>query len=154
MKLKKGLLNASLDGIISGILLTIFFKSVEYLTTYKVYTLLLNVDYIPFLNQYKLTEIVEVILHLIVSVALSMCLYILVHYMKMTSQRKIILIYIFVCFIFGILIFPTTALSTRTPSITSIPSLTYWLAGHLLYGYTLGFSITRRLIALFSSNQK
>lgn len=142
------LLRASQNGVISGIILTIFFKSVEYYTQHKVYTLLLNVDYIPFINQLKLTEIVEIALHLFVSIVISISLYITVNYLNI---NKIIPFYIGVCLFIGIIIFPTTALSTRTPSITSIPSLTYWLIGHILFGYILGFFHVVRLKERFSS---
>ena len=42
------------------------------MTGYKVYTLLLNIDYIPILNEFKFPEVVEVIFHLIVSVKQSL----------------------------------------------------------------------------------
>lgn len=145
MKLQIGLQKPFIDGIISGILLTILFKFVEYFTPNKVYTLLLNVDYIPFLNQQKLMETIEVALHLTISIILSMCLYLLVHYLKIVSPRKIIIFYVFVCFLIGLLLFSTTALSVRTPSITSLPAITYWLVGHIFYGYTLGFLFIKRL---------
>jgi hypothetical protein len=39
----------------------------------------------------------------------------------------------------GILLFPTTMLSTRTPELTDFGALFYWIIGHVLYGGVLGF---------------
>ena len=111
---------------------------------YKVYTLLLNVDYIPFVNQFNFPEIVEVSFHLIVSIVLSVCLSIFIAYLKIELPNKVLLFYTGISFLIGLLLFPTTALSTRTPPITSIPSLTYWLAGHVLFGLILAILYIKR----------
>lgn len=134
-----GIKKSILYGIVAGILLTLYCKFIEQLTLYKVYTLLLNVDYIPFLNQYQFPELVEVSFHIIVSIALSICLYLLIIFLKIESREKIIYMCLTVCIIIGLALFPTTALSDRTPAVTSLPSLFYWLAGHALYGYALGY---------------
>ncbi|MDT3765193.1 hypothetical protein [Priestia filamentosa] len=41
---------AFIGGIISGIIMSVFLKGIEELTHLRVYTLLLNVDYIPLLK--------------------------------------------------------------------------------------------------------
>jgi len=141
----QGLKKSVLYGIVSGILLTIILKLIESLTLYKVYTLLLNVDYIPILNQYEFPELIEVGFHLIVSIVLSICLYLLIIKTNIISRNKIIFLSTSVCIFIGIAIFPTTALSNRTPSITSIPAILYWLAGHALYGYALGYLLAIKI---------
>ena len=70
----KLLLRVAIYGMIAGLVLTLFFKVIHSMTGYKVYTLLLNIDYIPILNEFKFPEVVEVIFHLIVSVVLSIVL--------------------------------------------------------------------------------
>ncbi|WP_438311253.1 hypothetical protein [Sporosarcina sp. FA9] len=140
---KQGILKSILYGLLSGLFLTVFLKMVEMLTSNKVYTLLLNVDYFPFLNQYEFSEPVEVVFHLIISVALSVCLYILIIRLKINSRNKVIYLSTAVCFIVGIALFPTTALSNRTPSITDMSSIFFWLVGHILYGYILGFLLVK-----------
>ncbi|WP_143180074.1 hypothetical protein [Domibacillus mangrovi] len=134
---------ASLSGLIAGMILAVFLKMVEQTTHYKVYTLLLNVDYIPILKRYTFSEFVEVAFHLIISIGLSVCLYFAISYMNITSHKRIISLCVSVCIIIGLILFPTTALSDRTPSITSMPAFSYWLAGHVVYGYTLGFLVAR-----------
>lgn len=137
---------AVLYGLISGLLLAIFFKFIEYMTHFKVYTLLLNIDYIPYINTFVFPEFVEVLFHLIVSCILALCLYSLFIYSKASSRKNIIYVSVLVCFIIGAALFPTTLLSVRTPAFTSIPSFSYWMIGHILYGYLLGLLFARYLI--------
>lgn len=135
---KRGLQKAVLYGLISGLFLVAVLKIIEYITRFKVYTLLLNIDYIPYINTFNFPELVEVGFHLIVSLTLAICLYLLIVYRKVSSRKKIIILCTFVCFFIGIALFPTTTFSDRTPAFTSIPSLSYWIVGHIMYGYILG----------------
>ncbi|QUG43368.1 hypothetical protein KD050_09155 [Psychrobacillus sp. INOP01] len=145
MKLKKKLLlKVVLDGTIAGLVLTLFFKVIQFITEYKVYTLLLNIDYIPVLNQFKFPEVVEVAFHLIISIVVSLILFFLIRQFKKKSVTRMIAFCISCSFVIGALYFPTTFLSERTPAITSLPSLGYWMLGHVLYGYILGILLTDR----------
>ena len=135
---KRGFLYAMGYGLIAGLFLTVFFKLVESVTSLKVYTLLLNVDYIPYLNTFVFPEVIEVSFHLIVSLALAISLYLLLVYTNIKSRSKIIFTCTIVCLIIGVALYPTTTFSDRTPMLTSIPSFTYWIMGHILYGYLLG----------------
>lgn len=129
---------ASVAGIISGILLGLFLKVAEEVTTLKVYTLLLNVDYIPILNRVTFPEIIEFGFHLIISVLLSIVLMVYIQ-SQQVKERKRIPFVIIVSLILGILLYPTTAFSDRTPALNDFPALFLWLLGHALYGYLLGF---------------
>lgn len=140
---KQGLQRSLLYGLISGLFLTVLFKFIQYITHYKVYTLLLNVDYIPYVNTFVFPELIEVSFHLIVSLVLAICLYLLIVYLKISSRKKIIIVCTLVCFIIGIALFPTTTFSDRTPAFSSIPSFSYWIVGHILYGYILGLLFSR-----------
>lgn len=128
-----------INGVIPGAILALFLKMIETSTTYKVYTLLLNVDYIPILNRFDLSEFIEVILHLVVSVLLVASLQTVLTYKNITTTRQIIGWSIVSCVIIGFILFPTTILSDRTPSLTSIPAWSYWMLGHLFYGMIVGF---------------
>jgi hypothetical protein len=143
---KQGLQRAVLYGLISGLFLAALLKIVEHITRFKVYTLLLNVDYIPYVNTFVFPELVEVGFHLIVSLALAICLYLLIVYRKISSRKKIIFLCTFVCFIIGAALFSTTTFSDRTPAFTSIPSFSYWIVGHIMYGYILGILFARYFI--------
>lgn len=130
-------------GLFSGILLGLFLKIVEQITSYKVYTLLLNVDYIPVVNSIKFSETVEFGLHLFVAVILSILLTWYVG-LKHWSARKRIYFGIGVGLMIGLLLYPTTFFSDRTPELTSIPSLILWLLGHGLYGWVLGILLAKK----------
>ncbi|MED4401834.1 hypothetical protein ABET41_03485 [Metabacillus fastidiosus] len=132
-----------LYGIISGVVLALFLKLIEKITGDKVYTLLLNVDYIPFINRYHFSEIVEVIFHLIISILLTGILWIFICYRKITDRKDRILFCFAACLIIGALLYPTTAFSDRTPPLLSMSSLTYWLIGHMVYGLILGISLSK-----------
>jgi hypothetical protein len=115
----------------------LFLKLVQSITSIKVYTLLLNVDYIPILKDLKLSEVVEFGLHMVISIVLAMVinLYIL---KKGLVKEEIHRFLIRVSLIVGLLLFPTTLLSERTPPITSGYAFLYWMAGHWIYGFVLG----------------
>lgn len=142
---RRGLQRAVLYGLISGLFLAALLKIIEHITRFKVYTLLVNVDYIPYIKTFVFPELVEVGFHLIVSIALSICLYLLIIKRKISTRKKIIILCIFVCFIIGVALFPTTTFSDRTPAITSIPSFSYWIIGHIMYGYLMGMLFARNL---------
>lgn len=137
-------LRAAIDGMIAGLVLTLFLKVIQFMTGYKVYTLLLNIDYIPILNVFKFPEIVEVIFHLIVSVVLATVLILILRQLPTISSITIIALCIFVSFIIGGLYFPTTIFSERTPPLSSLPSFFYWMVGHVLYGSILGILFSSR----------
>ena len=127
-------------------MLAILFKIIERTTHLKVYTFLLNVDYIPYINRFIFSELVEVSFHLIVSIILAFSLYLLIVYRQILSKNSVIRLCTLFCFFTGAALFPTTAFSDRTPALSSIPSLLYWLIGHIAYGYVLGALIARGLL--------
>lgn len=133
-----------LYGIVSGIVLALFFKIVEQMTGDKVYTLLLNVDYIPFINQYQFPEIIEVLFHLIVSILLAFFLLVFMMYKHISSPKYIVVWSVFICLVIGIVLYPTTAFSIRTPPLLSMSAIFYWLTGHVLYGVILGWFLRNR----------
>ncbi len=124
-------------GLFSGLVLTFLFKWMEDVTGSKVYTFLLNVDYIPLIGTVYYPEWVEVAFHLTVSVAVAFG-FLVMFTLRPRWQRHAVLICAGVSILIGILLFPTTALSDRTPAITDGTALLYWLLGHAIYGALLG----------------
>jgi hypothetical protein len=124
-------------GTVAGILLGLFFKAIQFSTGLKVYTLLLNVDYIPILNRFTFPESIEFGFHLIVSIVLGV---LIMKFLPPNQQSWIMMIGI----VIGILLFPTTALSSRTPAISDYPALIYWLVGHTFYGIILRLLLKRK----------
>jgi hypothetical protein len=134
---KKNIKKAVIAGIISGITLGLFLKMIEQTTHMKVYTLLLNLDYVPIINQFVIPEIIGFVIHLGISICISIgFLFYFIRKPYPASKRTSlsILLSVFI----GLLLFTTTALSTQTPALTNLPALFYWLVGHYFYGLILG----------------
>jgi hypothetical protein len=133
---------AVIAGIISGVALGLFLKIIESGSGLKVYTLLLNVDYIPVVNTMELTESAEFGLHLIISIVLSICIqYYLLQ--KNWMQKEKLRFAVKVSLIVGLLLYPTTLLSERTPEMTNLYAFLFWMIGHSLHGWVLGILLVR-----------
>jgi hypothetical protein len=115
----------------------LFLKLTQSLTNLKVYTLLLNVDYVPILKNVKLPEIVEFGLHMMISIVLAIGINFYIT-KKDLHKETIQSFVIRVSLVVGVLLFPTTLLSERTPSLTNIYAFIFWMVGHLFYGLVLG----------------
>ncbi len=122
-------------GIVAGCVLGVFLKIVEQTTGEKVYTLLLNVDFIPHIPQ-PLPEPIEFVLHVLVSIGIGVGYIGLLQGIKFcrTHPKTVGLL-------LGVLaipsFFPLTSLSTRTPHPDDLIALLWWCAGHVLYGVVL-----------------
>ncbi|WHX42795.1 hypothetical protein QNH36_11960 [Mesobacillus sp. AQ2] len=127
----------SFAGLLAGNLLGLFLNLVESVTGLKVYILLLNVDYIPFLKDIKVSEIIEFLLHLIVSMVLGVLLHIYLIKKDFPIKQKVRFV-VKVSLLIGLFLYPTTMLSDRTPEISSAYSFLFWMVGHGLYGVALG----------------
>jgi hypothetical protein len=133
---------AFIGGIISGIIMSVFLKVIEELTHLRVYTLLLNVDYIPLLKRVTSNKPLELILHLIVAVIVSVGWFVVLQKINLTKQKsRISTIMMAMCI--GLLLYPSTIMSERTPSLSSFPSLGFWLLGHLVFGILLSLFYKR-----------
>lgn len=134
--LRKILWHGLLAGVLTGVVMGFVLKAVETFTDVKVYTLLLNVDFVPFLPQ-PLPEWIEFGLHLIVSVIIAIVYLFLLNRFTLVAKRPILFGLIAGCFAIPTFI-PLTLLSERTPAIDDMAALFWWIAGHLLYGWLLG----------------
>lgn len=131
-----------LSGLTSGVILGLFLKLMEYLTGKKVYILLLNVDYVPLLKDYNTTELFEFVLHLVISILLALALRIfLLKNMTMKDARRFVL---WISSMIGVILYPTTMFSDRTPEFTDLYAFLIWMAGHVLYGWVLGFFLAEQ----------
>lgn len=131
--------------IISGVIFGLLLKMIEQSMDIKVYTLLLNIDYLLVLKGFQFAEWIEFSFHLIISMLIAFILEWLLYRFNW-SNRQILLNVLLSQLIIAILLYPTTALSTRTPAITSIEAMSYWALGHLLYGLLLGLLLQRTTI--------
>lgn len=119
-------------GIISGCILGFFLKWIQFATGSLVYTLLLNIDFVPFLPA-QLPEWIEFSLHLFVSIVIAWLYSI---WIRISPHPWRYGLYIGIAS--SLLFIPLTLMSDRVPAITDMTAYGYWLAGHLLYGLSLG----------------
>lgn len=125
-------------GLITGFILNYYFKLIEWLTGDKVYTLLLNVDYFPVLKNYVFPEWIEISFHMIVSLVLAGT-----YAFLWTKWKRPFLYTVATALLIGLLIYPTTGFSDRTPKVTDFSALFWWQTGHLIYGLTLAWLLQR-----------
>ena len=130
--------------LIAGIFLGLLMKWLQDVTGYKVYTLLMNVDYIPILKDYIFPAWIEFTFHLIVAVILAYAI-VWVAWKKHYTSNQLIRFTIVVNIIIAIVLYPTTILSDRTPALFSFPSFGLWLVAHIAYGIVLGVLLARLL---------
>ncbi|WP_080872241.1 hypothetical protein [Oceanobacillus timonensis] len=121
-------------GLVSGFVLGGFLYILQQWTAIPVYTLLMNVDYFPVLGEMDLPGWLAFSFHLIVSVAVVQLLYFILKKKKM--ERKL-LPYVVCNAAIGLLIFPATILSDRTPEIDNTGAWLIWIAGHIVYGFSI-----------------
>lgn len=100
-----------------------------------------EVDYVPVLKEVKLPELIEFALHLVISVLLSILLASFLKSKNWSRGRSLSWVTL-VCLAVGLLLYPTTVLSNRTPELPDLAALLFWLGGHLLYGIALGWLLT------------
>lgn len=122
-------------GIISGLAIGIFFYMCELLSQLPVYTLLMNVDYFPIIGEWEHPPVIEFIYHMIVSIIL-VCL--LFFFLRLWNLERHIWAYVSISSLIGLLIYPTTILSDRTPAIDELGGWLIWLVGHVIYGFVVG----------------
>ncbi|WP_342526494.1 hypothetical protein MKY84_12775 [Chryseomicrobium sp. FSL W7-1435] len=125
-------------GLITGLILNYYFKFIEWLTGDKVYTLLLNVDYFPILKNYSFPEWVEISFHLIVSFVLAF-----IYAWLWKKWNRPFLYTVISAFMIGLIIYPSTGLSDRTPEVTDGSALFWWQTGHLIYGALLAWLLQK-----------
>ncbi|WP_243735065.1 hypothetical protein [Paenibacillus turpanensis] len=147
-KQQNSLLTGIIAGVVSGLALGLLFRAVERLFEVKVYTLLLNVDFVPFLPQ-PLPEWIEFMLHMAVSVFIGMLYsYLLGRSIRRSETPRPVLYAAAAALVTIPLFIPLTLLSDRTPAITDMAAFAWWIAGHGAYGFILalfGMYQTRNL---------
>lgn len=129
-------------GLVSGITLGLLFRWVEHRFGVGVYTLLLNIDFIPYVPE-RLAEQLEFALHLGVSLTIGIAYIAWLTGERGTRLRLPQLDRPWPAgLLFGslpiLLFIPLTLVSERTPAIDDFAALAWWIAGHVLYGVILG----------------
>ncbi|MFC0214435.1 hypothetical protein ACFFK0_18555 [Paenibacillus chartarius] len=120
------------SGLAAGTALGLFLKLAQAWSGARVYTLLLNVDFIPLLAR-PLPEWVEFALHLGFAAALGAV------FARLMRRRRWPLFWGALLGIAAIPLYvPLSLLSERVPELDDRIAWLWWSAGHMLFGLTLG----------------
>ncbi|KGX92667.1 hypothetical protein N781_15225 [Pontibacillus halophilus JSM 076056 = DSM 19796] len=121
-------------GTWSGIVLVVLLWMIELMTGKRVYTLLLNVDFIPVIGDIQWPIWMEWLFHLIIAWIIAI-LYVYVVYKWWNGSRKAAwlvggMLTLGAAFTY----FPLTTLAIKpTPSVTDLEAIVYWLIGHAAF---------------------
>ena len=136
---KQNIINSLYLGIISGILLGLLLKLVESVTQVQVYTLLLNVDFIPILGRIQWTEPIEFLFHIIISICIAYVFIFLADYLNLKgSIPKLGLLSFILCLpTLGLYFILSVSAIKEVPAWNNWPAFTYWTITHLIYSFVL-----------------
>jgi hypothetical protein len=136
---KQKIISSLYMGIGSGILLGLLLKLVEFVSQIRVYTLLLNVDFIPFIGQIEWSEPTEFLFHVIISISIAyVFIYLadLLHLKK--SLFKLWLLSFILCLpTLGLYFILSVSAIKVVPAWNDWLAFTYWTIAHLIYAWVL-----------------
>ncbi|KAB8139176.1 hypothetical protein F9U64_01950 [Gracilibacillus oryzae] len=122
-------------GTISGTVLGSFMWVIERIINVKVYTLLMNVDFIPFFEGKSLSPVIEWFFHLLIAWLIAYIYFLLP---SSLSRRQQIVTAFLISIAAAFSYFPLTLLAKKdTPAIDDFTAITLWFLGHLIYGLVL-----------------
>lgn len=134
----KRLISWILYGTAAGILLACFFYIPEVFLKIKLYTFLLNIDFLPLPDFIIFNEPLQFVLHIFIAIALIACVDMLckVFYHPFFVS-------LFINIIMSFTFFPLYSLAESKPFL---PPLTVpffiWLFGHILFSLLIGFFVS------------
>ncbi|NQD68651.1 hypothetical protein HP456_22345, partial [Bacillus haikouensis] len=124
-------------GIASGTLLGLILKFLQSLTGIKVYALLLNVDFIPYMGKVRWSEWEEFLFHLFISCIIGIIFTISIHHFNLSGRMIWALAFIVTLPAF-LFYFPLSFMAIKeVPSPYDSGGIFLWLIGHLVYGVSL-----------------
>ncbi len=134
MKLLKGIWIGFWSGLILGLLL----KWIQSVTGEQVYTLLLNVDFIPIIGNVQWSEVTEFIFHMSISLVIGVVfVYISKRRNYSFGQLVIISLLLSVPFPFLFFLLSWLAVEANVPAVTDWGAFLYWVFAHLTYSLLL-----------------
>ncbi|MBM7621741.1 hypothetical protein JOC95_003649 [Bacillus tianshenii] len=127
----------ALTGFLSGSIMGLAMKFLEAISSKKVYVLLLNVDFIPYIDSRDLPELAEFSLHVLMAILIGI---IFAWLMERNADSKnspyfwSFLLTLPTVFLY----FPLTILATKdTPAVNDPISFSLWTVGHILFAILL-----------------
>ncbi|MGD6833162.1 hypothetical protein ACQCT5_13415 [Sutcliffiella halmapala] len=127
------IVRGALTGFISGSIMGLAMKGLEAIFSKKIYILLLNVDFIPFIGSRNLPEIVEFLLHVLIAVFIGIIFAWLME-RKANSKTSPYFWSFLLTLPTVFLYFPLTILAKKdTPPVDDLISFSLWTIGHILF---------------------
>ncbi|QAS51640.1 hypothetical protein [Halobacillus litoralis] len=131
-------------GTSSGIVLGLYMWYVEMVTGKEVYTLLMNVDFIPIIGGIDWPVPLEWFFHLVISWMIGILYaYVFMRKWKETNRNRWKLAIVLTAIAASTYIPLTIFAIKETPALTDWTAILYWLIGHVLYAITLKKSYDR-----------
>ncbi|QUW23687.1 hypothetical protein JSQ81_09390 [Sporosarcina sp. Marseille-Q4063] len=134
----RNLLKLVTIGIIAGIVLAGFMKTIHLLTGNQAYILLFNMDYIPLLKVLPPLTIIVLTFHFLFCIISVVALF---HILKTVHLERRVSIYLTVYTGGAAVLFFLTALTEKPPVVTDVFAWLYWTIGHAIYSLTVGYLI-------------
>lgn len=134
MKLLKGIW----IGFWSGLMLGLLLKWIQYVTGEQVYTLLLNVDFIPIIGRVEWSEPIAFAFHMIISLIIGI-VYVYLVKRRNYSFSQLVLFSLGISLPLYLLFFPLSALALRddVPGLGDAGAFLYWIFAHLFFALAL-----------------
>ena len=133
------IINSIFVGILSGIVLGLLLKLIESISQIHIYTLLLNVDFIPIINQIEWSEPIEFLFHIVISICISFVFIFFADLLNLqNSLGKLWLLSLILCLPTLGLYFVLSLLAVQeVPAWNDWQVFTYWTIAHLIYAWVL-----------------
>ncbi|WP_285766474.1 hypothetical protein [Peribacillus sp. SI8-4] len=134
----KGIYKTMVIGIINGIMLGLAMKLVEMFFGMKVYTLLLEVDFLPVIGSFPWGEKTLFLFHLLLSIAITYSYaHIIIPFKDFRGRNEYVLAFLTITPAV-LLYFPLSAWSKAgTPLPSDISAFSVWACLHLFYALSL-----------------
>ncbi|KYG59087.1 hypothetical protein H1Q58_10550 [Planococcus maritimus] len=134
MKILKGLWIGFWSGLILGLLM----KWMQAVTGIQNYELLLNIDFIPLLNQVNWSELMEFVFHLIISLVIGI-VYVYIAKRRSYTFGQLTIISLVLTLPTYFLFFPLSMLAVEAdvPEPTDVGAFLYWILAQLTYALLL-----------------
>ncbi|MFD1017829.1 hypothetical protein [Thalassobacillus hwangdonensis] len=128
-------------GTVSGFALGIFLWLMEEVTGQRVYTLLMNVDFIPVIGDIEWPFFMEWLFHLIISWGIGIVYVYLLKSKMRDDQGHRWSLALTLSTLAALTYFPLTELAIKpTPDLDNLIAITYWTIGHIIYSIVLKIS--------------
>ncbi len=125
-------------GTVSGLVLGLYLWVAEEITGLKVYTLLMNVDFVPLIKGIEWPWFMEWLFHMSIAWTIGI---VYAYLLANMGEIQPIIRWVTaagVAFIAALSYIPLTLLAVKqTPSLTNGAAIFLWLTGHLLYAVSL-----------------